>query len=298
MTVKMFSFKKQILLALGFVVMACATSPTGRSQLIMIDDNRIAPQAALSFEQMKKEEKISDKPAVNQYVQCVAQPLINEAKLQYQNLPADWDVVVFDSKAVNAFAMPGGKVGVYTGLIDLTENQDQLAAVVGHEIGHVMAHHAAERMSTAQLTILAMTAAGVALADNKDQAAIMAALGIGAQIGIQLPFSRVHEAEADEIGQDLMARAGFDPAQSIRLWELMEKSGDARPPELLSTHPDPANRAQHLDSLLFQNKMLYEDAIKMGKRSRCVLPSKPTTSASAPVSKPASTTHKKRKKKP
>lgn len=280
---KSFLFKKQVLLILGLClgVVACATSPTGRSQFIMVDDSSIAPQAAMSFAQMQKKEKVSDKPAVNQYVQCVVEPLINEARLQDQSLPATWDVVVFDSKSVNAFAMPGGKVGVYTGLIDLTENQDQLAAVLGHEIAHVMAHHAAERLSTAQVTVLAMTAAGIALSNNRDQAAIMAALGIGAQVGIQLPFSRVHESEADQIGQELMASAGFDPAQSIRLWELMEKNDDDRPPELLSTHPDPANRAQRLESLLFQSRMTHENAVKMGKRPRCVLPPKPTTSAAA-----------------
>lgn len=269
--------KKYALPVLCLMLTACAISPTGRSQFMMVDDSSIAPQAALSFEQMKKEEKVSAKPAVNVYVQCVVDPLVNEARQLDPHLPTNWDVVVFDSDAINAFAMPGGKVGVYTGLIDLTENQDQLAAVLGHEIGHVMAHHAAERMSTAQVTVLAMTAAGVALANNKDQAAIMAALGIGAQVGIQLPFSRVHESEADQIGQELIASAGFDPAQSIRLWELMDKNGGARPPELLSTHPDPANRAQRLEGLLSKTEMMYQNAIKIGKRPHCVMPKKPTT---------------------
>ena len=269
--------KKYVLLMFCLVTAACATSPTGRRQLMMVDDSSIAPQAALSFEQMKKKEKVSNKPAVSAYVQCIVEPLVNEAREQYPNLPANWETIVFDSDTVNAFAMPGGKVGVYTGLIDLTENQDQLAAVLGHEIGHVMAHHAAERLSTAQMTVLAMTAAGVALSRNQDQAIIMAALGIGAQIGIQLPFSRVHESEADQIGEELMAKAGFDPAQSIRLWELMEKGGGARPPELLSTHPDPMNRAQRLNGFLPQTEVMYQNALKSGKHPRCVMPKKPTT---------------------
>ena len=278
MIVKKVTVKKQLLLVLlSLNVMACVTSPTGRSQFMIVDDASIAPQAALSFEQMKKEEKVSNNPTVNAYVQCIVDPLIVEARAQYQNLPALWDVVVFDSATVNAFAMPGGKIGVYTGLIDLTENQDQLAAVLGHEIGHVMAHHAAERMSTAQMSVLAMTAAGVVLANNKDQAAIMAALGIGAQVGIQLPFSRTHESEADQIGQELMAKAGFNPAQSIDLWDLMGASGGARPPELLSTHPDPANRAQRLNGLLSKTEPMYRDALNAGKHHRCVMPKKPTT---------------------
>lgn len=270
-------FKKLLLLVLSLSVMACATSPTGRSQLMMVDDATIAPQAALSFEQMKKEEKLSTKAAVNSYVQCVVDPLLYEARQQYQNLPSNWDVVVFDSATVNAFAMPGGKIGVYTGLVDLTENPSQLAAVLGHEIGHVMAHHAAERMSTAQMSVLALTAAGVAMENNKDQAAIMAALGIGAQVGIQLPFSRVHETEADQIGQELMAKAGFDPAEAIALWELMGKNSGARPLELLSTHPDPANRAKRLNGLLSKTAPLYQNAITTGKRRHCVMPKKPTT---------------------
>jgi len=269
--------KKLLTAILCLSLAACATSPTGRKQFMMVNDSSIAPQAALTFEQMKKKDKVSDKPAVNQYAQCVVQPLINEARAQYPNLPEHWDIVVFDSDTVNAFAMPGGKVGVYTGLIDLTENQDQLAAVLGHEIGHVMAHHSAERLSEAQLTILAMTVAGVALSHNNDQAAIMAALGIGAQIGVTLPFSRVHESEADQIGQQLMAEAGFDPAQSIRLWELMEKSGGDRPPELLSTHPDPANRMQRLNDFLPATQLTYENALKAGKHPQCVMPQKPTT---------------------
>lgn len=269
--------KHSLLLVLVLSVAACATSPTGRSQLMIVDDASIVPQAALSFEQLKKEEKANNNPTVNAYVQCIVDPLIVEARQQYQNLPARWEVVVFDSATINAFAMPGGKIGVYTGLIDLTANQDQLAAVLGHEIGHVMAHHAAERMSTAQMSVLAMTAAGVVLANNKDQAAIMAALGIGAQVGIQLPFSRVHESEADQIGQELMAKAGFDPAQAVDLWELMGASGGDRPLELLSTHPDPANRARRLNGLLSKTEPMYIDALNSGKRHRCVAPKKPTT---------------------
>jgi len=281
--------KKSVLFLICISMVACATSPTGRKQFMMVDDSSIAPQASKSFEEMKKKEKLSDRPEVNEYVQCVVQPLIKEARAQYPNLPENWDIAVFDSNTINAFAMPGGKVGVYTGLIDLTENPDQLAAVLGHEIGHVMAHHSAERLSEAQMTVLAMTVAGVALANNKDQSAIMAALGIGAQVGIALPFSRVHEAEADQIGQQLMAEAGFDPAQSIRLWELMEKSGGSRPPELLSTHPDPENRANRLSGFLPANRMVYEDAVKMGKHPQCVMPAKPvTTPASKSKSKPES----------
>lgn len=261
--------KNLLLIFVAISLAGCATSPTGRKQLMLIDEGTIVPMAVQSFDEMKGKEKINTNAAVNRYVQCVVQPLTQEASLRYEFLPKSWEVVVFESKEVNAFAMPGGKIGVYTGLLALTENPDQLAAVLGHEIGHVVARHAAERMSTAQVTVLAMTAAGVALAKNNDQAAIMAALGIGAQVGVLLPFSRTHETEADVIGQDLMARVGFDPAQSVRLWELMQQSGGARPLELLSTHPDPQNRAAHLQQLLTQNTPVYRSMVASGKQPRC-----------------------------
>lgn len=279
-------FKAMMLAVLVVGLDACAVSPTGRSQLMLVNDRSIAPQAALSFEKMKKDEKITRRDDVNHYVQCVALPLVATARERYPELPMNWDIVVFDSATVNAFAMPGGKIGVYTGLLDITENPDQLAAVLGHEIGHVMAHHSAERMSQAQMIMIGMTAAGVVFANNRDHAMIMAALGLGATVGIQLPFSRTHEAEADQIGEDLMAKAGFDPAQSIRLWEIMEKKGGSRPPELLSTHPDPENRARRLEDLLQQTAPEYRAAVAAGKHPQCGSLVKPVTSTPDKQSKP------------
>lgn len=260
-----------------FCLSACTESPTGRNRFLMVDDASIAPMAAKSFSEMKEKQKVSQNDAVNRYAQCVVQPLIMEAQIRYGLSSSSWEVVVFDSDMVNAFAMPGGKVGLYTGLMDLAETPDQLAAVMGHELAHVIAKHSAERYSTAQLTALGITAAGIALSDNENQRAIMAAIGIGAQVGIQLPFSRVHESEADQMGQELMASAGFDPAQAIRLWELMNKKGGARPPELLSTHPDPDNRAMRLQQLLTTTEPLYQQAQKFGKKPVCKVPAKPMT---------------------
>lgn len=274
---------KLFLLLLSILLMdiSCTHSPTGRSRLMMVDEASIAPMAAQSFTAMKEKETVSKNVAVNHYAQCVVQPLMMEAQTRY-GLPATgWEVVVFDSETVNAFAMPGGKVGIYTGLMDLAETPDQLAAVMGHELAHVIAQHSAERLSNAQLTALGVTAAGVALSDNDHQRAIMAAVGIGAQVGIMLPFSRVHETEADQMGQELMARAGFNPSQAIRLWELMGKDGGPRPPELLSTHPDPDNRAGRLQKLLSTSQPLYQQAQKFGKKPQCKIPPKPMTTVKA-----------------
>ncbi len=239
---------------------------------MMVNDSAIEPMAAQSFDKMKVEGNISHNSALNRYVECVVQPLIQQASTRYTFLPASWEIVVFEKEDINAFAMPGGKVGVYTGLIKLTETPDQLAAVVGHEIGHVVARHAAERMSNAQVAALAMTATGVVLAENKNQRAILAALGLGAQVGILLPFSRLHESEADKIGQELMARAGFDPSHAIRLWELMGSKGGDRPLEILSTHPEPRLRAQRLTDGLVAITPLYQQAIQSGRQPRCIKP--------------------------
>lgn len=198
-------------------------------------------------------------------------PLIVEATADYEFLPPNWEIAVFSSDTVNAFAMPGGKVGVYTGLLQLAETPDQLAAVMGHEIAHVIARHSAERMSTAQLTVIGITLAGIATANNEQQSIIMAALGLGAYVGVQLPFSRTHETEADDIGQRLMAKAGFDPAQAVRLWQLMAANGKT-PPELLSTHPDPTNRAERLRQNLKKMRPLYLQAQAAGKKPQCVKP--------------------------
>jgi predicted Zn-dependent protease len=251
---------------------ACATSPTGRQQLMMVDDASIAPMAAESFEAMKEKEKVVTDSKIIQYVKCVVNPLTREASPRYKHLPDKWEVVVFDSKQANAFAMPGGKIGIYTGLMTLTENPDQLAAVVGHEIAHVISRHAAERMSTAQMTVIGLTAAGVALSGNENQQIIMGALGLGASIGIQLPFSRVHESEADEIGQELMSLAGFDPRQAISLWRLMATNRESQSPEFLSTHPDPSNRAMRLERLLGKMQPIYNQARASGKQPQCQQP--------------------------
>jgi predicted Zn-dependent protease len=121
---------------------------------MMINDSQLAPAAAKSFEAMNKQEPLEADKAVNDYVHCVIDPLIVEATAEYSFLPPNWEIAVFNSGMINAFAMPGGKIGVYTALLELAETPDQLAAVMGHEIGHVIARHSAERMSTAQLKVI------------------------------------------------------------------------------------------------------------------------------------------------
>ena len=229
---------------------ACSASPTGRNQLILFSDSDMSSLGTKSFEQMKQEQKISQDKKTNSYVQCVTNAITKFVPKQ----PGfdEWEVVVFDSEQVNAFALPGGKIGVYTGLLKVAENQDQLATVIGHEIAHVLADHSNERLSQSQLANTGLQITNVALGTSeyaKYQGVTMAALGLGVQYGVLMPYGRAQESEADILGLELMAKAGFDPYQSIYLWQNMAKaSGGNQPPELLSTHPSHSTRIQDLSA--------------------------------------------------
>lgn len=160
--------------------------------------------------------------------------------------------VIDDPNTVNAFCMPGGKVVVYTGILNVTKNEDALAVVMGHELAHALAQHGNERMSQGLVAQLGLTSLEVALSQKPTQTRnmVMAAAGAGAQLGVLLPFSRKHESEADEIGLYLMAMAGYNPKEAAPFWERMNKTGGSRPPEFLSTHPDPTKRSEKLKSLV------------------------------------------------
>ncbi|MCG6201366.1 M48 family metallopeptidase [Psychromonas antarctica] len=224
---------------------ACATSPTGRPQVLLFSAGDMSQLGAQSFAELKKQEKINLDENINQYVQCVAQAITS--RLTPDPKFSKWEVVVFDSKQVNAFALPGGKIGVYQGLLDVASNQDQLATVIGHEIGHVIAQHGNERMSRSQLADAGLQLSNSVLSGNEYQGIAMAGLGLGVQYGILMPYGRTDESEADIIGLRLMAEAGFDPKQSVELWKNMAKaSGGNQPPELLSTHPSHSTRIDEL----------------------------------------------------
>ncbi|MFN2476465.1 MAG: M48 family metallopeptidase [Chthoniobacterales bacterium] len=164
----------------------------------------------------------------------------------------DWQVSLIDDKQVNAFCLPGGKIVVYTGIIPVAQNEAALATVMGHEMAHATSRHGAQRVLQQNLAQTAMTGIAVSLSDmdyNK-QRAVMGALGAGAQFGVLMPFGREHESEADAIGLTYMARAGYDPEESIRFWQRMEQSSRGGPPEFLSTHPSHGTRIQQLQVLM------------------------------------------------
>ncbi|MEZ8101019.1 M48 family metallopeptidase [Vibrio bivalvicida] len=241
---------KLVTLTAAMAMTACTSSPTGRSQLLLFSDSDMSSLGAQSFEQMKKELKISSDARTNAYVQCVTDTITKHVPKQ----PGfdRWEVVVFDSDQVNAFALPGGKIGVYTGLLKVAVTQDQLATVIGHEIAHVLADHSNERLSQSQIANAGLQLTNIALGSSEYaqyRGATMAALGLGVQYGVLMPYGRTQESEADIVGLELMAKSGFDPNQSVDLWKNMAKaSGGAQPPELLSTHPSHGTRIQDLSA--------------------------------------------------
>jgi len=251
-----------VAIATAAMLSACATSPTGRSQLIIFPDSQLNEMGQQAFSSMKSDIKISNKPVDNKLVQCIAAELLEFVPdTVYEG---DWEVVVFDDPQVNAFALPGGKIGVYTGLLDVAVNQHQVAAVIGHEIGHVIARHGNERMSqSAAASFTQQSVAAVLQANEVAQTPlIMQGLGLATQLGT-LSYSRTHETEADIIGLDLMARAGFQPAESVELWKNMAaNSGGNKPPEFLSTHPAESTRIENLSANLPAATRLYNQAPK------------------------------------
>ncbi len=239
---------RYLLLLIAVVVSACATSPTGRRQLILLGDSQMNTMGVQAFTQMKSETPAEADPKINAYVKCVVSPLTKVVDADGKS--RSWEVVVFKSDQVNAFALPGGKIGVFTGIMKAAQTADQLAAVVGHEIGHVIARHGSERVSQSLAAQGLLTAGGlVAGTESKRNQIILGLAGVGAQVGL-LYYSRDQESEADLIGLDLMARAGFDPKQSVALWQNMKTAtGDkAAPPEFMSTHPSNERRIRDLQA--------------------------------------------------
>lgn len=246
---------------LGFGVTGCTTVPqTGRSALHLVSPEQLASSAAAQFGQLKQETPISRDPTYNAMVQRVGDRIAYVAAPDLPN--AQWEFVVFDDDSqINAFAMPGGKVAVYTGLFKVAKTDADLAVVIGHEIAHVVAGHSAERVSQQML------AAGGALAlqmgtsemDSRERQLLMAAYGAGASLGLILPYSRLHESEADEIGLIYAARAGYDPRGALDFWERMEAQKSGSPPEFLSTHPAGETRLRRLKMLMPKAMRIYQN---------------------------------------
>lgn len=265
-------YRLTLFIALLALLAACATSPTGRRQLLMISDSEVNQMGMATFQQMKTTDKLSTDKRKRATAQCIVQNLVAQLPAPWQAL--DWEVQVFAIDSANAFALPGGKVGINTGLFRVATNQDQLAAVIGHEIGHVIARHSNERLSQSMLADVGANVVGAYVGRNAspDQVKqVVALLGAGAQVGVLLPYSRLQESEADRLGQELMARAGFDPREAARLWDNMIRAsaGSVQPLRLLSTHPDAAQRARVLAENAPPLFPAFEQARAAGRVPRC-----------------------------
>lgn len=245
-----------ILLAWSALILpGCYTVPeTGRTTMNFMPESVLSEQAAMAFDQIRKEATVSRDRAANARVQRVGQRILAAAS-RTGNLPPSeqWEFVVFDDDSViNAFAMPGGKVGVYTGILRVAQTDDELAAIIGHEVAHVSARHGNERMSQAMLFATGGLALGYAVRDEAEatQQAILLAYGVGTTLGATLPYSRLHENESDEIGLLYMARAGYDPRAAVTFWTRMRDMNGGSVPEFLSTHPAHDTRIERLEALL------------------------------------------------
>jgi predicted Zn-dependent protease len=245
---------------LAFVLAGCATSPTGRKQLELVPDSQMHQMGQQAFAQMKDQQPVSDDPALTRYVDCIAREVLDAAEDDIQLEAEKWEVVVFDSDQVNAFALPGGRVGVYRGMVEFAETPSQLASVVAHEVAHVVADHGNARVSE-QMAIQGIVGLTAVLTEQSpERDALLAALGLGSQVGVTLPHSRAQESEADLMGLRYMTEAGFEPRAAVRLWERMAERSGQRPPELLSTHPKPESRARELARKIEQHPERYAPA--------------------------------------
>ncbi len=241
------------LLALVVALLAaCATSPTGRKQLMLVSEESAIASSKQAYvstvQELHQEGKLSTDPALINRVKTITGRLITEAiAMRPDSADWEWSVVVVEEEEVNAWCMAGGRMALYTGLVEkIQPTDDELAQVMGHEIAHALANHSAEKMSVKMASSLGVAAVGI-FADNKAIATSGAALA--AVYAVNMPNSRSAETEADRIGIELAAKAGYDPRAAATLWAKMAKEGGASPPQFLSTHPDPANRQKKLAEL-------------------------------------------------
>jgi predicted Zn-dependent protease len=245
---------------------ACATSPTGRSQLMLISPESAIVQSRRAYletvGELDQQNKLVSDPAVVERVSRITGRLVTEAIGLYPNAQNwEWSVaIVDDDETVNAWAMAGGRMAVYTGLfakLELTD--DEFAQIMGHEISHALANHTAEKMSMAMASSLGVLAIGVT---SDRPSATMAGAAVAAKLALELPNSRTAESEADQIGMELATRAGYDPQAAVTLWRKMGALGGGRPPAFLSTHPAPDGRESRLAEMIPDMQRLNPSRIK------------------------------------
>ncbi|AXK72828.1 M48 family peptidase [Lysobacter sp. TY2-98] len=256
--------------ALTFTLAALCGVADARQPLHLVSDAQLAQMGQDEFAKMKATQKMSTDTRQQAAVACVVNSLRAVLPAPYSS--QQWEARVFVDDTPNAFALPGGKVGVNTGMFKVVQSQDELAAVLGHEMGHIVARHTNERVSRQLLTQTGVQLLG-AVASHHASAATTRGLvnvaGAGGQLFFLLPNSRTQEAEADALGQRYMAQAGFDPARAVTLWQHMDSISKSRPPQFLSTHPNPANRLHDLSASAPALQPVAAAARRAGRNPKC-----------------------------
>jgi predicted Zn-dependent protease len=258
-----------IVLLVGIFSFACAQVPiTDRQSLALLPESQLATMSLQEYDKVLKNSQLSSNRQQVEMVRRVgfkiakaAEDFLKEAGMQSEIKNLNWEFnLIEDDKLANAWVMPGGKAAVYTGILKYTQNETGLAVVLGHEVAHAIARHGNERMSQGLLAQMGGAALSVALSQNSaaTQNLFMQAYGAGATVGLLLPYSRLHENEADRIGLTLMARAGYDPREAVPFWQRMNEQGGRRPPEFLSTHPAPATRIDNIKRYIPEALVYYK----------------------------------------
>lgn len=260
------------LLFIGFLALlvgACTSTPTGRNQLVLKSDAALAQEGTRQFAILRAQMPLVQDAATIQYVACVANAIVDV--LEGDEAQLYWELAVIERGDINAFVMPGGKIAVFSGILGVAENQHQLAAVLGHEVAHVTARHSNERASQAMVAGFGVDVAAILLGGGYAQQTQAASQGVGmaTTLGLLNPFSRMQESEADIIGLEYMAMAGFDPRESIQLWQNMGEKNEVVVPEFLSTHPSGETRIDDLIDHTSKALALYNEAKAQGKDPNC-----------------------------
>lgn len=245
------------------LAMGCQTTPvTGRRQLILISSSQEMAMGLKAYREVLKESKLSQDREIVDMVNRVGWDVARVTSRDYPIAKDyEWEFnVIEDEDTPNAFALPGGKIAVYTGILKYTQNEAGLATVIGHEIGHALARHGAERMSQYLMAQLGAVALNVAIRDQSSETvrAMNIGYGVGTTVGVLLPFSRLEESEADHIGLILMAKAGYDPREAVSFWERMAQAGGEKPPAFLSTHPADEKRIAQIKQWMPEALTFYK----------------------------------------
>ena len=253
----------------AMLIVSCTSTPTGRKQLVLKSEAALAQEGARQMQVIRENSPLVTDRATIDFVACVADAIVGT--LEDDDAALYWELAVVNQPDVNAFVMPGGKIVVKAGILSMTKNQDQLAAVLGHEVAHVTANHANERATRGDLTSYGVEVLAIVLGGgyyNQTQGAY-GALSTANTLGLLNAFSRQQETEADVIGLEYMAKAGFDPRESVELWKNMNSAGGSKVPEFMSTHPSGDTRIESLIDEYPTALRLFNEAQAAGRQPDC-----------------------------